>query len=111
MNNNERVQQLKLQIEELSNKVQETRKVFFEKEYIINQDIKVKNVQYYATPIANKIILENSFIINYDGSFDVSISSFSTRGVLSDEEVNRVEKEVNEQIKLYSTLVLFLNLK
>jgi len=55
--------------------------------------------------------LENGFILNYDGSFDVSISSFSSRGVLSDDEVNRVEKEVNEQIKLYSTLVLFLNFR
>lgn len=108
MDNNERIQQLELQIEELSNKVQETRKVFFEKECIINQDIKIKDVQYYATPIANKIILENGFIINYDGSFDVSISSFSTRGILTD-EAKRIEKEINEQIELYSKALYLLN--
>jgi len=112
MNNNERVQQLELQIEEISNKEQETRKVFFEKEYIINQDIKIKDVQYdvqyCSLPDINKIILENGFIINYDGSFDVSISSFSTR-VTPFDEAKRIEKEINEQIELYSKVLYLLN--
>jgi hypothetical protein len=108
---NEKEIKLVEQIEELQKKVNEARELFFEREYLINQDIKIRDVQYYGHKTTDKMVLENSFIVYPDGSFDVSISSFSARGVLSDEEANRVEKEVNEQIKLYSTLISFLNFR
>lgn len=109
--NNENEIKLVEQIEELQNKVNEARATFFKEESIINQDIKIRDVQYYEHKITDKIILENGFIVYPDGSFDVSISSFSARGVVSDEEANRMESIANEQMKLYNTFILLLNSK
>jgi hypothetical protein len=108
---NEKEIKLVEQIEELQNKVDEARATFFKEESIINQDTKIIDVHYFRLTTTSSIVLENGFIVYPDGSFDVSISSFSARGVLSDEEADRVEKEAKEQIKLYITLISFLNFR
>lgn len=105
---NEKENKLVKQIEELQNKVNGARDSFFREEYLINQDIKIRDVRYFRLTSPSSIVLENGFILYPDGSFDVSISSFSTR-VTHFDEAKRIEKEINEQIELYSKALYLLN--